>query len=107
MRRIASRLAKDRTHLSTPVVAVSSEKLEGKRLITLTTRNGEKLEFDHVVLACHSDTAFEMLRAGNIESQEDKILSQFRWNKNRAVLHCDPAVSREEFIRLSLIVPHS
>ena len=55
----------------------------------LTTAGNEHIEYDHVILACHSDTALEILRAGEITEEEERILSQFDWNHNEAVLHSD------------------
>ncbi|KAL5524666.1 hypothetical protein ACEPAF_9811 [Sanghuangporus sanghuang] len=84
--KIAGGLKKDYLHLASPVVSVkllSSDNLE------LKTANDRTELFDHVILACHSDTALRILRAGNISSEEERILSKFKWNKNEAVLHSD------------------
>ncbi|KAL5501445.1 hypothetical protein ACEPAH_8705 [Sanghuangporus vaninii] len=84
--KIAGGLKKDNLHLASPVISVkllSSDKLE------LKTGNDRTELFDHVILACHSDTALRILRAGNISSEEERILSKFKWNKNEAVLHSD------------------
>ena len=48
--------------------------------------------FDHVIIACHSDTALQILRSGNITPDEERILGRFDWNKNEAVLHYDTQV---------------
>ncbi|KAL0058257.1 hypothetical protein AAF712_015081 [Marasmius tenuissimus] len=58
--------------------------------VTLTTASGETEEFDHVILACHSDTALKILRAGQgVTEEEERILGLFQWNKNESVLHHD------------------
>lgn len=63
-----------------------------KKKVVLTIANDEHVEYDHVILSCHSDTALEMLRAGGITEEEERILSQFDWNHNEAVLHSDEKV---------------
>lgn len=52
--------------------------------------NGEKQAFDHVVVACHADTALRML----IEPSHEEIglLSAFPYQSNEAILHTDTAV---------------
>lgn len=50
------------------------------------------MQYDHVILACHSDAALEILRAGDISEEEERILSQFDWSRNEAVLHSDEKV---------------
>jgi len=59
------------------------------------------MEFDHVIMACHSDTALGILRAGSgevdgdgkrrsgVTAAEEKILGRFGWSGNVAVLHSD------------------
>ncbi|KAK1236106.1 hypothetical protein PQX77_000650 [Marasmius sp. AFHP31] len=65
--------------------------------VTLATASGETEEFDHVILACHSDTALKILRAGQgVTEEEERILGLFQWNKNESVLHHD-----EELMPLS------
>ena len=59
----------------------------------LTTASGEKMLFDHVILACHTDTTTEILKAGDgMSPEESRILESFKWNRNEAVLHCDERV---------------
>jgi len=89
--KILSKLPAEQLHLSTPVVALKTIKVEDdqKQKVVLTTTNDEHVQYDHVILACHSDTALEILRAGGITEEEECILSQFDWNRNEAVLHSD------------------
>lgn len=54
--------------------------------------------YDHVILACHSDTALEILRAGNVTETEERILRSFQWSRNEVVLHSDVSVG--DFIAL-------
>jgi len=49
--------------------------------------SGERLGFDQVVLACHADEALALL--GDPLPAERQILSQFRYQPNRALLHTD------------------
>lgn len=89
--KILSGLPAAQLHLSTPVVALKTIQAEDgqKQKVVLTTGSGEHVQYDHVILACHSDTALEILRAGRITEEEERILSQFDWNHNEAVLHSD------------------
>ncbi|KAF9046220.1 amine oxidase [Panaeolus papilionaceus] len=88
---ILSKLPKEQYHISTPITCVRTVAQEGggKSKVVLTTSDGEEILFDHVILACHSDTALKLLRAGGITSEEERILNQFSWNKNEAILHAD------------------
>lgn len=81
-------------HLSTPIVALKTIKVEDgqKQKVVLTTASGEHVEYDHVILACHSDAALKILRAGGITEEEERVLSQFEWSHNEAVLHSDEKV---------------
>lgn len=47
--------------------------------------------FDQVVLACHADQALRML-GGNASRSEREILSAFRYEANRAILHQDESL---------------
>ena len=59
----------------------------------LRFENGGEEEFDHVILACHSDTSLKILEAGEgITKDEKDVLSMFQWNYDRVVLHSDPKV---------------
>ncbi len=54
------------------------------------TSGGETERFDQVVLACHGDHALELL--GDADRAEERVLGGFRYQRNRAVLHRDPAL---------------
>ena len=47
--------------------------------------------FDQIVVATHADTALEMLGRGATEAERE-VLSAFRYQRNRAVLHRDPTL---------------
>jgi predicted NAD/FAD-binding protein len=75
----------------TSVASLESE--EGrKQKIQLVTADGNQEVYDHVILACHSDEALKILRAGGITEDEDRILSQIEWSRNEVVLHSDVRV---------------
>ncbi|KAK7677754.1 hypothetical protein QCA50_019306 [Cerrena zonata] len=86
-------LPKSQLHLSTPVVSVSTDPQtnSSRSPMTLKTADGKTETFDHIILACHSDTALKLLRAGDSGTtvDEEQILGAFKWNRNEAVLHSD------------------
>lgn len=55
--------------------------------VHVTAENGARYAFDQVVLACHADQALDLLE--NPTEQEREILSAFRFQKNRTILHGD------------------
>jgi uncharacterized protein len=58
--------------------------------VTVADTQGGRQDFDHVIFASHGDEALRLLAdAGN---EERAALSAFRYQKNLAVLHRDPAV---------------
>ena len=93
VQKILSRLPSSQLHLSTPIRTLKTiVETQQKELITAS---GEKLTFDHVIFACHSDTTVDILEAGDgLTSEEASILGAFKWNKNEAVLHSDVQVRR-------------
>lgn len=66
----------------------SVRRLEDKVVIRLD--DGEE-SFDHVILACHGDQALRIL-GSDASALESEILSQFPYERNRAVLHTDHSV---------------
>lgn len=73
----------DRILLNTPVAGVRRTG-EG---VLLQTRTGESHFFDHVIFACHAPQAAKLLE--DMDDQETAILSAFKTQANRAVLHTD------------------
>ncbi len=57
------------------------------RSVEITTANGMKKRFDHVVVATHGDQALRLLH--NPSDHEHNLLSCFKTSRNRAVLHRD------------------
>jgi len=80
-----------RARLSTPVRhGIGVEKIvrrREQRTVELRTVNGELEEFDHVVVASHSDQALRLLADPTVAEHE--ILSAIRYQPNQATLHTD------------------
>ncbi|WP_199233729.1 NAD(P)/FAD-dependent oxidoreductase [Pedobacter sp. HMWF019] len=75
---------KDRIHTGKKVAVI--ERLENGKVKLLAT-DGTKAEFDKVILACHADQAYKMLR--HRTTDEERLLSKFKYQPNKAVLHTD------------------
>lgn len=75
----------DRIKTSSPVEHVR-RKTEGVTVFV----NGQEQEFDHVIMASHSDETYAVLGDG-FENQK-AILSEIKYTSNRAVLHSDEAL---------------
>jgi predicted NAD/FAD-binding protein len=61
----------------------------GVRRVLLETNTG-KMEFDQVVLACHSDQSLRML--ADASAAEQAVLAAIPYQPNRAVLHTDASL---------------
>jgi predicted NAD/FAD-binding protein len=85
--KITSRLSDAR--LNTPVLKIERQ-ADG---VYIGTADGKEF-FDHVILATHSDTALQLLASPSEEEQ--RLLSQIRYQTNRAVLHTDASVMPEK-----------
>lgn len=57
---------------------------------TVTLANGQTQRFDHVICACHADTTLQLL--ADTDMRERRLLSAFKFQPNRAVLHGDPSL---------------
>ena len=66
-----------------PVAAIQRH----ETYVTITPRGGEPEEFDHVILAVHSDQALRML--ADASDREHEILASIPYQPNEAVLHTD------------------
>lgn len=75
-----------RLRLSTPVRRVT----RGENAVELETGDGACDLFDQVILACHADQTCRIL--GDADADERRILSAFRFQPNRAILHSDAAL---------------
>ena len=58
-----------------------------KNKIILRSTNGEEMIADKLVLATHADQSLALIQ--NPSESEKKILSKFKYNKNKAYLHSD------------------
>jgi predicted NAD/FAD-binding protein len=73
--------------LSTPIHSVTRE--AGSTLVR--DASGHTEHFDHAVLATHADTALRIL-GDDASPDERRVLGSFRYQRNVAVLHRDPAL---------------
>ncbi|MFT7598484.1 MAG: putative NAD/FAD-binding protein [Acidimicrobiales bacterium] len=85
---IASRF-RGEIRLSTPVAEV----VRTNDGVVVVDRAGERQHFDRVILACHSDQALRLL--ADPLPTERRVLSAFRYQPNRAILHTDTAMLPE------------
>jgi predicted NAD/FAD-binding protein len=76
---------RDRIHLRNAVVRIE----RSANHVTLKFADGARATFDKVIMACHADEALAMLAGPTAD--ERRLLSPFRYEKNIATLHTDPA----------------
>ena len=76
----------EHVRLNAKVKSILREK-SGVRVIDILNR---KHKFDHVVIATHADEALEII--SDAEKNETEILSNFRYNNSRVILHSDPSL---------------
>ena len=67
-----------------------NEVRRGSAGVSLTTADGDRGEFDGVVIAAHADQALSML--ADPDQDESRLLGCWRYQANRTVLHTDPSV---------------
>jgi predicted NAD/FAD-binding protein len=72
--------------IGTPVTCVE----RGPGAVNVRDNSGHSESFDEVVIAAHADQALAMLQQPSM--QERELLGAFRYSKNSAVLHSDPAL---------------
>jgi predicted NAD/FAD-binding protein len=85
-REYVSRLVRNglfETRLRTPVTSIR----RGPTSVTIRARNGDEQNYDDVVIAAHADQALAML--ADPTPEERRLLSCFRYSRNRAILHRD------------------
>jgi len=71
--------------LATPVTSITRG-APGARSVRVATAHGAE-QYDHVVLACHSDESLRLL--DDARADERSVLEAVRYQPNRAVLHTD------------------
>lgn len=77
---------RDNVRLNTAVRSV--RRLPDRVLVE--DRQGGVRKFDHVVIAAHADQALALL--SDADAAERKLLGKFRYERNLALLHSDPAL---------------
>jgi predicted NAD/FAD-binding protein len=85
VRKLLAAIADQR--LATPVTGVVRNAAGGARSVRVQTAAGVE-QFDHVVMACHSDQSLALLGA-DASADEKSVLEAVRYQPNRAVLHTD------------------
>jgi len=58
--------------------------------VSVRDANGHTARYDDIVIATHADEALAML--DDPSAEEQRLLGAFRYAKNRAILHTDPAL---------------
>ncbi|MES2535689.1 MAG: FAD-dependent oxidoreductase [Pseudomonadota bacterium] len=75
-----------RKQLRTPVRSVTRMTIAGRPVVSIKTASGTR-QYDHVVMACHSDQS--LLALTDARPDEREVLAAIRYQPNRAVLHTD------------------
>lgn len=75
----------DRIHRNCPAEKVLRE--QGKAIVIA---QGQRFEFDHVIMACHADQALGLLEKPS--ATESELLGLFPYQKNEVYLHTDETV---------------
>jgi len=77
---------KNRIHTNNRAIKVSGN----DKGVIVKLSNGTEQEFDKVILACHANQALQLL--DNPTENEQRLLSPFRYEKNKAAVHTDESV---------------
>jgi len=77
---------RNRIKINTKIIAV--KRLENGK-VEVETARGEKFEFDKVIMASHADQTFEIVK--DKTALETELLSKFKYQLNKAVVHTDEA----------------
>ena len=85
VKKIAAKIGANSISLNDAVISVEREESR----ILVQSKKGEET-FDHVLFACHGNQVLPILK--NPTSQEKEILSNFSYQPNLAVLHCDTSI---------------
>lgn len=75
---------RDKIRISSKVVFVRKLPDGG---VAVKTKDGEEQIFDKVIMACHADQTYRVLE--NKTTNEERLLSKFKYQPNKAVLHTD------------------
>ena len=77
----------DKIKLSSPIASVVRDGTQ----VFVKPMGAEPIAFDHVIFACHSDQALQIL-GDAATATEQELLSAFPYQKNQAILHTDASV---------------
>jgi predicted NAD/FAD-binding protein len=77
---------KDKILVNNGAVSVRRENDE----IIVKSKDGSERKFDKVIFACHGDEAFQLLE--NKSLFEEKLLSCFKYQPNKATIHTDDSI---------------
>lgn len=77
---------RERIQLKAPVECIKRQ----VDCVKLIMPGGAQASFDHVIVACHADTALALL--ADASPLERELLSAFPYQKNEAILHTDASV---------------
>ncbi len=80
---------KDNIRLNTPIASVVRDD-EETGLVTIVTDSGDKAQYDHVIIASHSDQALTLLKDPTPE--ENSVLGNIGYQMNNVVLHTDESL---------------
>ena len=58
--------------------------------VIIKSKDGNEQHFDKVIFACHGDEAFKLLE--NKTADENRLLSCFQYQKNKATIHTDDSI---------------
>lgn len=75
---------KDRIHINKKAVRVSRQPGGG---VSVMLADGSEELFDKVIMACHADQSYKIVAAKTVD--EERLLSKFKYQPNKAVLHTD------------------
>ena len=90
-RELLIRPFRDRIRVNCKVVrVVRGGRAEGGAGVIVVTADGHRERYDRVILACHGDQALALLEQPT--EAERRLLSPFRYQHNRCVLHTDTSM---------------
>jgi predicted NAD/FAD-binding protein len=70
---------------------VKSVKRTDDNCVVVADNQGRQITYDHVIFACHADQSLRIL-GESATAAERAELKNFRFERNRAILHCDQKV---------------
>ncbi len=77
---------KDKIQINNGAVSVLRE----ENGVIVKSKDGKAKLYDKVIFACHGDEAFQLLK--NPTTEQERLLSCFKYQPNRAIIHTDESV---------------